>query len=171
MSKPWKASQEVHDLLDAVKTRNHLPRLQLATIVAEFKDGKPFPKNRFNWGSVSKFGSKLWLSGDFTFRLTICAGVWHEVLNDVQRESYLDLLIQRCEPVYIPQTVEENGKKIVVKDDFGRIQYTDEIKYDDDGEPKWQIVPMDLIVMTKNVQRYGLWMENLIEFAKVVANC
>ena len=167
MSKPWKASQEVHDLLEAVKTKYHLPRLENAVIVVEFKDSKPFPKNRFNWGSVSKFGSKLWLAGDFTFRFTICADLWHDVLNDVMREAYLDLLITRCEPVYIPQTVEVNGKKQVVKDDFGRVQFTDEIKLDDDGEPKWQIVPMDLGVMTKNVQRYGLWMEDLIEFAKV----
>jgi hypothetical protein len=170
MATIWKAKQEVVDLLDSVKEKHHLPRLQVASVVAIFSDSKPFIKNRFNWGTVKKFSPfhALWLSQKHTFCITICADLWHDILNANQREALLDLHLTRCEPVFLPETIEENGKKKVVKDDWGRVQFTDQVKLDDEGNPKWQIAPLDVLVLTKNVQRFGLWTEELTEFAKVV---
>lgn len=166
----WKAKQEVIDLLENVKEKHHHPRLQVASVVACFADSKPFIKNRFNWGSVKKFSpfQTLWLSQKHTFCITLCADLWHDILNDLQREALLDLHLTRCEPVFVPETVEENGKKKVIKDDWGRVQFTDQVKLDEDGNPKWQIAPLDIVVITKNVQRYSLWTEELVDFAKVI---
>jgi len=167
----WRAGQDVVDLADAVKQAHHLPRLDAAEIVVAFSDAKPFVKNRLNLGSVRKFSSsqKIWLAKECTFCITLIADVWHKILQDQNcRKAWIDLHLTRCEPVYIPETVEENGKKKVVKDDWGRVQYTTEIKLDDDGNPKWQIVGLDVGVFTQNVKRFGLWYEDLQEFGKVV---
>ncbi len=69
----------------------------------------------------------------------------------------------RMEAEFLPEVVVENGKKKVQKDEFGRVQYSNELKIDDDGNPKWKVSPLDLLVFTQNVSRYGLWCEELLE--------
>lgn len=171
MAAIWRAGQDVADLADSVKNQYHLPRLDTASVVIAFSDAKPFVKNRLNLGSVRKFSSsqKIWLAKEYIFCITLVADVWHKILQDEQRrKAWIDLHLTRCEPVYVPETVEENGKKNVIKDDWGRVKYTDEIKLDDDGNPKWQIVPLDLAVFTENVKRFNLWYQDLIDFGNVI---
>jgi hypothetical protein len=166
----WKANQEINETLQALKEKYHLPRLDDASVVVAFTDTKPFIKNRFNWGTVKKFTDfqKIWSAEDHTFCIILCADMWHDILNPEQQQAWLDLQLTRCEPVYVPETVEENGKKKVLKDDYGRVKYTDEIKLDEFGKPKWQIAPLDLVVFTKNVRRFGLWCEPLMEFGSIL---
>lgn len=169
---PWECASDVCDLFYAVKQKYHHPRLEMAEFAICFVDTKPFVRGRFNWGKVQKFSplARLWHADNKKrdFLVILCADAWHSVLNIAQREALLDLHLTRCDVEYVPQTVEENGKKQVVKDEFGRVQMSDEVKYDDDGVPKWKVQPLDLHVFTENVTRYGIWCEDLLSFKDAV---
>lgn len=162
-TQPWKVPSDVADLIEAVKQKYHLPRLEDAKIVACFEDSKPFTKNKPNLGKVVKFTplAKLWHSSDSCdFCVVICADFWHDVLTSKdQREALADLLLSRCDVEYIPETITENGKKKTIKDDWGRVKYTNEIKVDKVGQPVWRISPLDLEVYTSNIRRFGFWFE------------
>jgi len=167
----WKAAAELEVILETVKEAHHLPRLFQAKVGLAFDDSKPFVHNKLNLGKVSKFSplAKLWQGLPQDFCLSIPSDLWHSVLKGNQREAYLDLQLTRCQVEYIPETVEENGKKKPIKDEWGRIQYTKEIKLDDLGNPKWKVAPLDLEVFTSNVRRYGLWHDGLLELQDAIA--
>jgi hypothetical protein len=167
---PWKAPAEIIELVEKVKSRFHLPRLAESSIVVAIEDSKPFLRNKLNLGKVSKFNAlaKLWQGQAHDFCISIPSDLWHSILKGEQREAYLDLQLTRCGVEYIAETVEENGKKKPVKDEWGRIQYTQEIKRDDEGAPKWKVLPLDLDVLTSNMRRYGLWHDDLLELKNVV---
>lgn len=173
MLTPWTAGLEVINLFNTVKTKHHLPRLELANVALCFMDCKPFIRGRFNWGKVMKFSPimKLWhpQHGKYDFMIMLVADAWHSILNSYQKEAWADLCLTRCGVEYIPVTaVDEHGKNKVVKDEWGRVEYTNEIKFDDDGVPKWRVNPLDLLVYTENVLRYGPWTEPILEFKQAV---
>lgn len=161
----WKAPTEVIELVSQIKNDFHLPRLSDAQIAVSIDENKPFVNNKLNLGKVSKFSplAKLWQIQPYDFCLSIPSELWHSVLQGTQRAAYIDLQLTRCQVEYVPDTIEENGKKKPIKDEWGRIQYTDEIKVDDEGNPKWKVIPLDLEVFTSNVRRYGLWSDELLE--------
>lgn len=166
----WPADNDVMALGEKIRTSNHLPRLLEAKIAIAFNDSKPFIKGRFNWGKVLKFTNvnKLWHPKDkrYDFLINLCGDAWIDILDGGQREALLDLHLNCCQVEYEPEVIEENGVKHPVKDEWGRIQYTNIIKRDDDGNPKWLKVPLDLNVFTDNVGKFGLWCADLIEFHK-----
>jgi hypothetical protein len=170
MANPWKAPQDVLELINHVKEKFHGERLADASIVGCFDDSKAFVKNKINLGKVSKFSTlaRLWQNQKHDFCLVICADLWHDVLGNTEREALVDLLLSRCEVELVPETIEENGKKKPVKDEWGRIQYTKEIKLDDEGNPKWKVAPLDLELFAKNVRRYGLWLDDLLEMKEAI---
>ena len=53
-------------------------------------------------------------------------------------------------------------------DELGMIQYSNEPKYDAEGNIKWKVEPLDLEVFAKNVSRYGLWQDDLIMFKEAI---
>jgi hypothetical protein len=169
MAITWKAPANVVDLLAEVKQLHH-PELLSASIVATLTDSKPFVKNRFNWGSVKKFSdfNKIWFLEKHDLCIDLCSDVWHTILNDKQREALLDLHLTRCTPDYEPEVIIENGKKKVVKDEYGRVKYTSTPKLDDEGRPKWLVTPLDLVVFTKNVKKYGLWCPELDDLSEAI---
>lgn len=169
---PWKAPNEVFDLLNSVKVKYHDSRLADASIVVSFDDSKPFLNNKLNLGKVTKFSplAKLWQGQKHDFCICIPMDLWTSVLKVTQREAYLDLQLSRCGVDYLPEEVEENGKKKKIKDNWGRISYTDQIKLDDDGNPKWKVLPLDLDIFVENIRRYGLWMDTFEELASVCVN-
>ena len=61
-------------------------------------------------------------------------------------------------------TVVENKKKKVVKDQWGRVEYTTDLKLDANGDPIWRVMPIDLYVCAANARKYGLWLEAMEEF-------
>lgn len=167
---PWKAPTDIVSLVVDVQNKHHIPRLVDASIAVCIEDSKPFVQNKLNLGKVSKFSplAKLWQGVPHDFCLSIPSDLWHSVLKGEQREAYLDLQLTRCQVEYIPETVEENGKKKPIKDEWGRIQYTQEIKRDDSGNPKWKVVSLDLEIFAENVRRYGLWHEGLMELQDAI---
>jgi hypothetical protein len=172
---PWKVSQEVATLIEKVKVKHHHPRLETASITACFQDGKAFIKNKMNLGKVLKFSpfNKLWQIDKHDFCLLIPSSLWNEVLKTPeQKEAYIDLQLTRCEVEYEAQTAEENGKKIKIKDEYGRIQYTDQMKTDDEGNVKWKVLPLaeavGLEVFSSNVRRYGTWLDSIEELKEAI---
>lgn len=163
---PWKVQQSVLDLIHKVQHKNH-PRLETASIAACFQDGKAFVKNKMNLGKVLKFSpfNKLWQLDKHDFCLLIPSSLWNEVFQEEQKEAYVDLQLTRCEVEYEVQVIEENGKKIKVKDEWGRVQYTEQMKTDDEGNIKWKVLPLNgavgLEVFTSNVRRYGTWLDSI----------
>lgn len=174
MGTSWRAPAEVVDLLRIVKEKHHSPRLDMAAVAVCFDDGKPFLKNKLNLGKLTKFSAaaKLWQREKYDFCLCIPSDLWSNVFNtSAAREAYLDLHLTRCSMEYIPEMYDENNKKKKVVDEHGRIKYTAEPKYDDDGNPKWKIEPMDLEVFAKNVSRYGLWQDDLFVLHEAMNSC
>lgn len=167
---PWKAPSDIVTLVAEIQNRHHLPRLADASIAVCIEDSKPFVQNKLNLGRVTKFSplAKLWQASPHDFCLSVPSDLWHSVLKSEQREAYLDLQLARCAVEYIPETVEENGKKKPVKDEWGRVQYTQERKLDDSGNPKWKVVPLDLEIFAGNVRRYGLWHDGLLELQDAI---
>jgi hypothetical protein len=146
----WKSPDEISSFVLTLAEKNHYPRLENATFAVAFDDSKPFVKNKFN------------------FSIVLSSEVWVDVLNVEQREALLDLHLSSCVVEYVPQTVQEGKKKKVVKDDWGRIQYTDEIKLDDNSTPKWYVTPLDFSAFAQNVSRYGLWCTDFCEIQDLV---
>lgn len=171
----WPANNDVLEIVEQVKQKHHLPRLAEARIAVEFCDSKPFTGGRFNWGKTSKFSAsaKIWHPRDkkYDFKISICADAWLSILDGNQREALLDLHLERCQVEYEPVTVEINGKKKPQKDEWGRTEYTNVIKTDADGVPKWKVVPLDLNVLQENVIRYGCWCESLLDFKTAIDSC
>jgi hypothetical protein len=170
MSKPWPAPKEIWDMVEELKGKYHAPQLDNATVAVAMKDDKPFVKNRLNFGKVSRPSpaAQIWMKEPHTFCITLCADVWQGILKPEQQIAMLDLHLTCCEPAYEPETVLEGKKKIVVKDEFGRVKFTNTIKKDKDGDIVWQVLPMDIVVIGKNVQRFGLWWTDVEDFAQTV---
>lgn len=167
---PWKVPADVNAVVQQVKSSHH-PHLESATIAVAFDDSKPFKNDRLNWGKTQRFSdlNKLFQTPQtFDFCIVLSSDVWHDVLDASQKEALIDLHLTRCRVEYMPETVTENGKKKTIKDEFGRIKYTNEMKFDDNGNPKWKVIPLDVWVFTQNVGRYGLWCHELMEFNEAV---
>lgn len=171
---PWKVQQDVLDLIHKIQNKNHSPRLEAASITACFQEGKAFVKNKINLGKVLRFSpfNKLWQLDKHDFCLMIPFSLWNEVFQAQQREAYIDLQLSRCEVEYEPQEIEENGKKKKVKDEWGRIQYTDQIKADDEGNIKWKVLQLSgatgLEVFSSNVRRYGTWLDSIEDLKEAI---
>lgn len=166
-----RAAADIRQKLTDIKVANH-PHLEQALIALEFVDSKPFIKDKVNLGKVSRFSkaTQLWFSQDaqYNFLISVCADVWYGILKETQREALLDLHLTRCGVAYEPETVVINGKKTTVKDEFGRVEYTDQIKTDDEGRPVWKLSPLDIGVITSNIRRYGLWYDDLLELKDAI---
>jgi len=170
MSNHWKASPDVQELMNAVRNHHHRPRLEYAAVAVCFEDSKPFIRNKLNLGRVIRFSdlARLWQGQRYDFCLILCSDVWYSLLVDPQREALLDLQLTRCEVEYLPVTKDENGRKKVVKDEWGRVQYTDQMKVNDVGDPVWRVAPLDLPVFAANLRRYGYWFDDLVDLKHAI---
>jgi len=172
-NQPWPAAPDVVALMETIKSKNH-KQLDLAKVALAFEDTKVFKKGRFNWGKAKKFtaGAKLWHPKDkkYDFEITLPADGWYQVLQGVQKEAWLDLHLSRFRPEMKPVMLEINGKQKPKKDEWGRIEYSDEMKIDEKtSEPIWVVDPLDLHVFADNASRYGVWCETLQDFKAALA--
>lgn len=169
------AGPDVLQLLDEVHRKHHT-RVLDARVAVLFKAVKPFSADgRFNFGQVKKFtpSAKIWHHPDriYDFEITIPEDAWHVILTPYQREALLDLHLTRCTAEFVPVEVERNGKRQKAKDQWGRLQFTDQIKLDENtGEPIWKTLPLDIMVFAENARRYGLWHDDLRYFGDAVNN-
>lgn len=165
----WKAGNEVAELIDKVQKRFH-KHLEDARIACIFNDSQSFVKNRFNWGKVTRFSpvAKLFQDEKHDFLITLCSDAWASVLNQGQREALIDLHLCCCKVEMKPVIVQENKKKKMVRDQWGRVQFTDEMFFDEDGNPKWTVLRLDLNVFMDNVSHYGCWCQDLLDFRSVI---
>jgi len=164
--KPWKAPDQVQSMLEGVFDKHHADRLADLKVCVSFDDTKPFVKNKMNLGKLVKVRDldKMHMAQKLDYYIVVCSDLWHSVLNDHQREAYIDLHLTRLTPEMQPVTVTVNKKKKVVKDQWGRVEYTTDLKLDANGDPIWRAMPLDLYVFAANAQKYGLWLEAMEEF-------
>jgi Putative phage metallopeptidase len=166
----WKARPEVLSSLYTVQEKFH-PHLNEARFAICFNDARSFVKDRFNWGRTGKFSSlsKLFHSDEdkSDFLIQVPMETW-EILQGDQRDALLDLHLCRCKVELKPLFVTVNGKKQPAKDELGRVQYSDEVKTDDEGNPKWVVTPFDLNVLIENVSHFGCWCNDLLDFRSVI---
>ena len=163
MADTWKASEDVQELCNSLITKYHSD-LEQARFIVVFSDTKPFNRDRLNFGKATKFSqfNKLFQGTKYDYCLNVCADVWQSVLTDDHKEALIDLLISCCSPEYEAEVIVENGKKKTVKDEWGMVKYTNELKLDDDGDPKWLVMPLDIVAFVDNARRYGLWFEEYV---------
>lgn len=167
----WEVSEDVVNLLAKVKNKFH-NNLSQATFALAFDESNAFVKNKFNWGKTLKFSefNKLWQKPTkFDFAIVLSSSVWSEYLDDTQKEAIIDLHLCRCDAEYEPEVVLEGKKKIKVKDEHGRIKYTNTIKLDSNGNPKWKLDAIDMDVLSKNVKHYGLWSNEFLDIKNVIS--
>lgn len=166
----WPSDIEAQSIKDKVKETYHHPRLAEANVALSFNDSKPFVGDRFNWGKTSKFSSadRIWQGKQYDFHISLPADSWHSILNSTQREAWIDLHLSRCQVEYVPVMLEFNGKKKPEKDEWGRVQYTTEVKVDDEGRPKYKLEPLCLEIFAENASRYKCWIQALLDFKSVL---
>ena len=167
----WPADKAVIELLEEVKFKAHLPRLEKLKFCVSITDGPAFVKDRLYLGRVTRIPEcyRMRQKEPADFEITISGGTWGEILKKPeQRAALLDLHLTRVQPVYKNEVIIENKKRVVAKDEFGRIKKTEEVKVDKNGEPMWTIDPLDMRVIVQNIRRYGFWFDDLAEVFSVV---
>ncbi len=174
--RPEPAPPEVTEQFERIKKQHHLPRLEHARIAVMFRDEPAFKKGRFNWGSVKKCDpvsqalSGMSNADEYDFVVIIPEAAWEFCRVSNVTNGYADLFLTRCSVEYEPETktvpgkAGKPGKEKPIKDDWGRVKYTTNPKYDEDGQPKWTALPLDLHTLTDNVGRYGAWCDDFEDF-------
>jgi hypothetical protein len=159
MASIWEATADITQLVQRIKKDHHHPRLAQASIWVLISDGKGVVDNRIITVKAAKCTKHEKLSTGHDFKLTIMAETWAN-LTDAQRDIAVDEALCRCGVKYIPQTVEVNGKKEMLKDDWGRVLYTDQISFDNDGNPRWKINKPDAELFFSMLTRHGEYDES-----------
>lgn len=158
MSNVWNATAQICDLGRKVKEQFHHPRLALASIWWLLCDSKPIQSDRFVAVKIQRCNKAEKLETGHDFKVMVIAEAWEMLTND-QREQALDEAMCRCGVKYIPQMIEISGRKEPIKDDLGRIVYTDQIAYDNEGNPKWKIEQPDAGLFYAMLLRRGQYSE------------
>jgi hypothetical protein len=153
MASIWEAPLEIEQLVKRIKQEHH-KRLTQASVWVLVSDAPGIRDNRIIATQSKKATKTEKLTTGHDFKIIVMAETWSN-LTDAQREVAIDEALCRCGVKYIPQTVEVNGKKEVVKDDLGRTIYTDQIAYDKEGNPKWKIEPPDAGLYFDLLKRHG----------------
>lgn len=176
MSSFWSASADLNSKLSQLIEKYHQSRLSTPVgdckITIALTDSNAFVDDKLNWGVIKKFNkfNKVWMNKDFDFCIVLSSELLN-ILKETQKEAILDLHLSRIRPQYQPKKIVESGKKVIVKDEWGRTEYTDQIKLDKDGNPKWILDPvLDLQVFANNIKRFGFWCEDLVDFQEAIKN-
>lgn len=162
-----KGSKEYH-IIDKLIEENH-QHLQEANFIILLNEKIKLKGDIVVIAEVKKTSPSEKIIHNYDFKIIIYDYVWGK-LDDKKKISVLDHELTHCGVKYIPlkEKNEETGKTEVVKDEFGRKQYTNEIDRDDNGRPKWVILPHDLEEFRSIVKRHGMYDESIQEFAKIV---
>ncbi|MFW5793999.1 MAG: putative metallopeptidase [Bacillota bacterium] len=158
-------------LRDLIRT-NH-SHLVEANISIYFCDKNKLKSNQAVIADTSKSSSKLKASTNADFTITIYMNAW-DSLNPEQKIACLDHELCHCSVHYEPVKEAVGGGRggrqrfKIVKDELGRTQYTNEIKRNEEGEPKWKLETHDLEEFRSIVDRHGIWDENIRSFKEAL---
>lgn len=174
MSTIWEMEQSspVYDMLTRLIRRNH-QHLAEAKIVLYCCDKLKLRGDHVVIAEAKKASPMLKASTNADFTVTFYMMPWGD-LDSNQKEACFDHELFHCgvayEPVKEQVGMSASGKQKwkVVKDEYGRKQYTNTIERDENGEPKWRIIPHDLEEFRDVVERYGMWDENLQQFKQAI---
>lgn len=137
MASIWEATVKIQQQVKQLRDQHHT-HLHQASLWVLCSDAKAIRDNHIIATQTKKCTNTERLSSGHDFKIVIMMEVW-SLLTDEQRAKAIDEALCRAGVKRVPQMIEINGKKDVVKDDFGRIIYTDEIAYDKEDRPKWKI--------------------------------
>jgi len=154
MASIWEAPQDIQQLVHRLKKQYHHPRLAQASLWMLISDAKGVVDNKIIATRTGKCTKHEKLSTGHDFKITILAETWAN-LTDAQREIAVDEALCRCGVKYIPQTIEVNGKKETLKDEWGRVIHTDQISHDDEGNPRWKLNKPDAELFFAMLGRHG----------------
>lgn len=167
MASIWEAPQEIRRMAEQIKDDSH-PHLATAGLWVLCSDGKAVRNNQLVVTQSKKCTKTEKLSTGRDFKIIVLTESW-SILPDAARQIALDEALCRCGVKYVPQTVEINGRKEVVKDELGRTVYTDQIEYDKEGVPKWRINPPDAGLYYAMLQRHGQYSEEAENATRALA--
>jgi hypothetical protein len=157
MASIWEAPEEIRRMAEQIKLEHH-PHLSQAGLWVLCSDGKAIRNNQLLVTQSKKSTKTEKLSTGRDFKIIVMMEAW-SLLPDAARRIALDEALCRCGVKYVPQTVEVNGRKEVVKDELGRIIYTDQMEYDTEGVPRWRINPPDAALYYPLLVRHGQYAE------------
>ncbi len=167
MASIWQAPDAIRKEINRIKNAHH-GHLGEASIWALCSDSKPIRQNRLVVTMTKRCSKTEKLSSGHDFKIIILMEAWAN-LPDAARELALDEALCRCGVKYVPQMLEINGKKEVVKDEIGRTIYTDEIDVDKEGQPRWCILPSDASLYFDLLVRHGKYSEEAENTARALA--
>lgn len=147
-------------LMEEVRNAYH-PHLLEARIVVMFFDKRRVNGEHIVLGVAKKISEEDKILCHFDFKIILSAMDWGE-LEDIERRALLDHELSHCGVEYEPIMEKVGGKDVPVKDQYGRIIPSDKIKRDDEGNPKWKLIPHDFENFYSIAERYGLEVSSLI---------
>ncbi len=170
----WELEQDssAHSILSELICNYH-SHLEEAKIVIYCSDKNKVRANKIVIADASKAPAKLKASINADFTITLYMMPWGD-LNTSQKRACLDHELYHCgvhyEPVkeQVGQSRQGRPRMQVVRDEYGRVQYTNEIKRDVNGEPKWRLIPHDLEEFDEIVERHGRWDESIQSFSEAL---
>jgi len=165
-------NSELYTMLHGLIGRYH-SHLEEAKIVLYACDKNKNRANKVIIADASKASTKMKASTNADFTITVYMTPWSD-LNMNQKKACLDHELCHCGVHYEPVKEAVGGTRggrqrfKVVRDEYGRVQYTNEIKRDENGEPKWRLLPHDLEEFRDIVARHGIWDEDIQSFKEVL---
>lgn len=157
MAEIWQAPEEIRTQLKQIKDEHHT-HLAAASIWTLCSDAPGIRDNQLIATQTKKCTKTEKLSSGHDFKVIVMMETWAK-LTDEQRAVALDEALCRCGVRYVPETVEINGRREVLKDDLGRIIYTDEVDVDKLGNPKWKVNRPDAELYFALLKRHGEYNE------------
>jgi len=172
----WELEQDspAYQIARELISRYH-HHLAEAKIVLYASDKNKVKCNKVTCAEASKASSKMKASTNADFTITLFMTPWSD-LNGDQKKACMDHELTHCGVHYEPVTEQVGtarrsgrARTKVVRDEYGRVQYTDTIKRDTEtGEPKWRLYPHDLEEFRDIVQRHGIWDESIQSFKEAL---
>lgn len=164
----WELAEDSleYSLMNEIIARYH-QTLQEAKIILYGCD-----KNRIRDGQVviakaEKSSQKMKASAGSDFTITMHMMPWGDLTLD-QKKACMDHELTHCGVQFEPIKERVGTKWKVVKDEYGRKQYTNDIKRDENGIPKWKLVSHDLEEFNNIVLKHGVWDQNIKSFKEAL---
>lgn len=157
MANIWNAPAEISRLVHELRDEHH-PHLAQASLWVLCSDAKSVRHNHVIVTESKRCTKTEYLENKHDFKIIVLMEAWAN-LPDAARRIALDEALCRCAVKYVPQMMEVNGRKEVIKDELGRTVFTNEIDHDKEGRPRWYIKPPDASLYFPMLQRHGRYCE------------